>query len=90
MSGTGKGPRQQPKGDIPPAHFVASALQLGIFPKSVQVPEQKGAGTNGTSGKSSLSALSVGFNASTLDPIKCTDGACGKWSGCDGSWATCA
>ena len=82
MSGTstGKNSRQQPKGDIPPAHFVASVLQLGFVPKNVQVSEQKGAkvqpeardGANDTVGKSSLS---VGANSSTLDPIKCTDGA---------------
>lgn len=81
-TGTGKGSRQQPKGDIPPAHFVASALQLGIVPKNVAVPERNdGAkvqpeardGTNGASGKSSLSA---GSNSNTLEPsIKCTDGA---------------
>ena len=82
-TGTGKGSRQQPKGDIPPAHFVASALQLGIFPKSVQVPEKKGAkvqpeardGINGAAaGKSSL-PVAVGSNSSTFVPIKCTDGA---------------
>ena len=81
-TGTGKGSRQQPKGDIPPAHFVASALQLGIFPKSVQVPEEKGAkvqpeerdGINGAAGKSSF-PVAVGSNSSTFDPIKCTDGA---------------
>ena len=81
-TGTGKGSRQQPKGDIPPAHFVASALQLGIFPKSVQVLEEKGAkvqpeardGINGAAGKSSL-PVAVGSKSSTFVPIKCTDGA---------------
>ena len=79
-TGTGKSSRQQPKGDIPPAHFVASALQLGIVPKNVAVPERNGAkvqpevkdGTNGAVGKSSLS---VGSNSSSLVPIKCADGA---------------
>lgn len=76
-TGTGKGSRQQPKGDIPPAHFVASALQLGIFPKSVQVPEEKGAKVQpeAKDGTNSKSSLSVRSNSSTLDPIKCTDGA---------------
>lgn len=81
-TGTGKSSRQQPKvkGDIPPAHFVASALQLGVVPKNVAVPERNGAkvqpevkdGTNGAVGKSSLS---VGSNSSSLVPIKCADGA---------------
>ena len=81
-TGTGKGSRQQPKGDIPPAHFVASALQLGIFPENVAVPQRNGAkiqpeakdGTNDAVGKSSL-PVAVGSNSSTFVRIKCTDGA---------------
>ena len=65
MSGAGKSAsrQQQPKGDIAPAHFVASVLQLGISPESVQAqtPPEDDAFSEGSGHRPTH--------------IKCTDGA---------------
>jgi hypothetical protein len=90
MSGTGKGgrkagSRQKPpataKGDIPPAHFVASALQLGLAPRNVPIsPPQPlksnadaAAGARGASGAAGTPTCSS--SSTLLPPIRCTDGA---------------
>ena len=65
MSGAGKSAsrQQQPKGDIAPAHFVASVLQLGISPESVQAQ---------THPEDDASSERSGHRSTH---IKCTDGA---------------
>ena len=65
MSGAGKSAsrQQQPKGDIAPAHFVASVLQLGISPESVQAQ---------TPPEDDASSERSGHRPTH---IKCTDGA---------------
>lgn len=65
MSGAGKSTsrQQQPKGDIAPAHFVASVLQLGISPESVQAQ---------THPEDDASSERSGHRPTH---IKCTDGA---------------
>ena len=66
MKGAGKSAsrqQQQPKGDIAPAHFVASVLQLGISPESVQTQ---------THPEDDASSERSGHRSTH---IKCTDGA---------------
>ena len=71
MSGAGKSaPRQQqPKGDIAPAHFVASVLQLGISPESVNLQAHAGAQSHPEDDASSERS------GHRPTHIKCTDGA---------------
>mmetsp|Transcript_18873 Transcript_18873/g.54407 ORF Transcript_18873/g.54407 Transcript_18873/m.54407 type:complete len:279 (-) Transcript_18873:927-1763(-) len=64
MSGAGSSSRQQPKGDIAPAHFVTSVLQLGILPESVQVPAHPGAKTHPEKSDDDVSSERSGQNRS--------------------------
>lgn len=72
MKGAGKSAsrQQQPKGDIAPAHFVASVLQLGISPESVNnLQAHDGAQINPEDDASSERS------GHRPTHIKCTDGA---------------